>query len=984
MPADSLASVFLLLNPPSPGGARGQVVGAVWEDSSGYPTAGRSSTAPTRRPSAWARERLLEVAVHVQHEVQGARRAVQQPDAAAAVGRQAHQGEPGAGLARRKAGDAGDRRSLVAGEEADVAGGRRAHHRGGHHQGLGRGGHAAHAGHREHPPGVGEDPRPTPRAAGAAGVDQPAGREREVARPRCCGRGEVTAGQVGAGHRHRSGGRAEGETRLAGGEAEGAAGHAGDRVGTGGVGGGGARAVAHDHPHQPRAARGHRAADAEGGGRAYVDRDGGGGDAAHHVAHDAAHQLGPRGAPALGGGGQVGGDGPVVEHPAVGQGVAVGVAGRHRQRHRRVARHAGGAGGQAGGGWRVAREGAQPHHHVHGGGGGGPRDGSDVDAGLRVGEGAAHQDRGVVLAVGGAGGGVQEVAAGVGVVPPVENDPVHGPAVGGVGSAELHPVVLAGVLHDPEPALSGLRRVVDGPDAVGAAGGDGGVLARQQPVQQGLEPGVEEPARPPAAHHVEDVSVLEVGPRADDAAVGGLPQVGVAQAVVVAQLMGGDAAAEGAVEPDPGPPHAGLARVRVGEAREGHDVEVVVGDVAHGSRRPGGSDGVGHELSVANGVVLGRGPWQADGGDDRGLQGRLVVGAVLVEVVHGLVHGAQHRRLIHGIAGAVGHVHADIQDRLRAGGPGGGEAGQAVGLLLLHRRQRLPQAGRVLQAQDGLVLLQGGLMLAQRRFALEDQGLGADLGAHAGGPGGAALGQHGGVGGGLRGVHAPQGALVEHDHVLHQDAVGMDELGGRIQAASEDLGFVGAAADGERPREDPGDGQAFLVELGADGHVEVAAAAVDDLLGLLLHGAGQVLEHGRGQRPGQGLAGVGPRQPQQRAAPLLGQGHALLGRGRQHGRIRRRGAHRLVALEPEIEAAEGGLVGLRSGDGRDGEREHKPDDGAPAPHDDGTLHLDSPSAPGADGSVSREGQRQGPRPVRRRLHSPEKVADCASVAQAGL
>ena len=141
-----------------------------------------------------------------------------------------------------------------------------------------------------------------------------------------------------------------------------------------------------------------------------------------------------------------------------------------------------------------------------------------MNSGGLVGKRAAQDQRGVVPAVRGPRGGVEQLGPFIAIARPADGRAAQEPAVGREFLAKLDPVIRRAAADNFEPAQPGRIGVVVRVEPVNPAGADGQSVAGRQPVEVTLVSGVEMIGpRVGRAHGVKDVAIFNAGAGADDA-----------------------------------------------------------------------------------------------------------------------------------------------------------------------------------------------------------------------------------------------------------------------------------------------------------------------------------------------------------------------------------------------------------------------------------------------------------------------------------
>ena len=312
------------------------------------------------------------------------------------------------------------------------------------------------------------------------------------------------------------------------------------------------------------------------------------GGAAFHVGHRATNYIFAGGAPALGGAGTIRSEIAVAEIPVISQRIAIricSVGGEIERRARAGARRAG-----------QHRHGRRPipgkrskidHHIERFRRGAALANGGDVNGGCEIGKGAADDKRRVVLGVARAGRRVEQQTLLVAVLRPAQPGTIHEPFVAGELLPELDPVIGGAVFDDAQAAQAGCVGDVVGVEAIGAAGGDRHHVGRAEPIEVTFVTGVKMViACAGRAHRVKAVAILDTGPRADNTLTAGVPEVGVVEPVVVAQLVRGHAGRGAVAYPRAGRTDVGQAGPTEARHRPhaGH-VQIVTRQHVAGRRR---------------------------------------------------------------------------------------------------------------------------------------------------------------------------------------------------------------------------------------------------------------------------------------------------------------------------------------------------------------------------------------------------------------
>ena len=244
-----------------------------------------------------------------------------------------------------------------------------------------------------------------------------------------------------------------------------------------------------------------------------------------------------------------GGGGVVGRAPVVGERIRVGIGGGGGEGDLRAGGDVERARGEREGGRAIAGERAEVHPHIgaaFAGGVGGDSERGEVNLGLGIDERLADDERRIRAAGSRGWRGVDEVEVVAAVLrpPPTEEDAIGGPLIFHIDQrAEFGPVGALGVFREfQRVAFGGVELcLVEGVEAVGAAGGDRLHKIVREPTHLVFRLRVEVVAREVragGAHDVEDVAVFEIRTGADGAGTAGVPEIGMRETEAVAELVG--------------------------------------------------------------------------------------------------------------------------------------------------------------------------------------------------------------------------------------------------------------------------------------------------------------------------------------------------------------------------------------------------------------------------------------------------------------
>ena len=447
-----------------------------------------------------------------------------------------------------------------------------------------------------------------------------------------------------------------------------------------------------------------------------------------------------------------------------------------------------------------------------------------MDAGRAVGKGPADEQGRVVLAVGGAGRDVEQQRLLVAGACPAQSNAVHQGGPIGKFLAELQPVVglrISGDAHCPgRGRVGGVVRE----EPVVARGGHDLHLSRGQPVQVVLVAGIEvPPARCGIAHGVEAVAVFHVAAGSENAQATGVPSVGVVEAEVVAQLMGGHPACcvEGGADPRTG--SADIAEsgpVEAGNRANANEVEVELRQSDAGGA--GGIAGVSSQDRRVRGTVHGRCLGHAQGGGhgaagSEGPEGRLAEALFQVEGRDPVEHVGTGG-IAQGCAGQITEIHPKDEQALEALGVSRFLAEDAIGIRSVAFVDRGQDESFVVVLGVGRAAQPGGVSAGVHRHFF---GKGGDrfIGDSAQG---VLCGR--GHSGGLVGVENSDGIGVEREETVEGDAMQRD-VGQRWAEQGRSVGVGPPSAITHRHRPvDRFEGAGVVRGRNAGQHTEIAPA----------------------------------------------------------------------------------------------------------------------------------------------------------------